>query len=323
MQTRHGITTVLMAALTCFAGMAPAQTYPAKPIRVLIGFSAGSEIDVIGRLVAQKMGEGLGQQLVVENRTGAGGTLAAGQMASAAPDGYTLLINSVSHAGVQALYQNLPFDTVRDFAGISQLTSAPNVLVVAPSQGIRSPQELIDLAKQKPGQVNFGSAGVGSGTHMTLEQFKLATGIQVAHVPYKGVPEVLTDTATGRVHTSFAPIGNTLAMIKDGRLVPLAVSTSARSPALPDVPTLSETAVPGLDWDQWYGMFAPAKTSRPIVNQLSAEVARVLASAEIRERIASRGSVPKPSSPEAFDAFVRAEVAKVGKVIRDGNIRID
>ncbi len=309
-------------ALVC-ASAVQAQSYPAKPVRVLIGFSAGSEIDVIGRLVAQKMSEGLGQQLVVENRTGAGGTLAAGQVAAAEADGYTLLINSVSHAGVEALYQKLPYETLRDFAGISQLTSAPNVLVVAPSQGIKTAAELIALARQKPGQVNFGSAGVGSGTHMTLEQFRLATGIQVVHVPYKGVPEVLTDTATGRVNTSFAPIGNTLAMIKDGRLVPLAVSTAARSPALPDLPSLAEGAVPGLDWDQWYGMFAPAKTPRPIVQQLSKEVARVLALAEIRERISNRGSTPKPSTPEEFEAFVRAEVAKVSKIIRDGNIRIE
>jgi len=310
-------------ALYSLVGAAAAQTYPAKPIRVLIGFSAGSEIDTIGRLVAQKMGEGLGQQLVVENRTGAGGTLAAGQVASSAPDGYTLLVNSVSHAAVRDLYQNLPFDTMKDFAGISQLTSAPNVLLVAPSQNIRSAKELIDLAKQKPGQINFGSAGVGSGTHMTLEQLRLATGIQVAHVPYKGVPEVLADTATGRVHTAFAPIGNALGMVKDGRLVPLAVSTATRSPSLPQVPTLAETVVPGLDWDQWYGMFAPAKTPREIVNQLSREVARVLASPDIKERISNRGSVPKPSTPEEFDAFVRGEVAKVGKVIRDGNIRIE
>jgi len=310
-------------ALYSLVGAAAAQTYPAKPIRVLIGFSAGSEIDTIGRLVAQKMGEGLGQQLVVENRTGAGGTLAAGQVASSAPDGYTLLVNSVSHAAVRDLYQNLPFDTMKDFAGISQLTSAPNVLLVAPSQNIRSAKELIDLAKQKPGQINFGSAGVGSGTHMTLEQLRLATGIQVAHVPYKGVPEVLADTATGRVHTAFAPIGNALGMVKDGRLVPLAVSTATRSPSLPQVPTLAETVVPGLDWDQWYGIFAPAKTPREIVNQLSGEVARVLASPDIKERISNRGSVPKPSTPEEFDAFVRAEVAKVGKVIRDGNIRIE
>ena len=322
LKSATGIT--LMAAAIAFSSCtAHAQPYPAKPVRVLIGFSAGSELDVVGRLVSLKMSEGLGQQFVVENRTGAGGTLAAAQVASAEADGYTLLVNSVSHAGVQALYPKLPYDTVRDFAGVSQLTSAPNVLVVAPSAGIKTAAELVALSRQKPGQVNFGSAGVGSGTHMTLEQFRLATGIQVVHVPYKGVPEVLTDTATGRVNTSFAPIGNTLAMIKDGRLVPLAVSTAARSPALPDVPSLAESAVPGLDWDQWYGMFAPAKTPRPIVNQLSKEVARVLALPEIRERISSRGSLPKPSTPEEFDAFVRAEIAKVGKVIRDGNIRIE
>ncbi len=299
------------------------QPFPSKPIRVVIGFSAGSELDTIGRLVTQKMAEGLGQQFVVENRTGAGGSIAVGQVAAADADGYTLLINSVAHAAIQALYQKLPFDTVRDFAGISQLTSAPNVLVVAPSQNIKTPKELVALALQKPGQMNFGSAGVGSGTHMTLELLRLATGIQVVHVPYKGVPEVLTDTATGRVSTSFAPIGNTLGMIRDGRLVPLAVSTALRSPALPEVPTLSETVAPGMDWDQWYGLFAPAKTPRPIVNQLSKEVARVLALAEIRERISARGSVPKPSTPEEFDRFLRAEVEKVSKVIRDGGIRIE
>ena len=322
MQARHSTTIGLAVALAWFACAALAQPYPAKPIRVLIGFSPGSEIDTIGRLLVQKMGEGLGQPLIVENRLGAGGTVAAAAVASAAPDGYTLLINSVSHAGVQALYPKLPFDTIKDFAPVSQLTSAPNVLLVAPSSGIKSVKELVAMAKEKPGQVNFGSAGVGSGTHMTLEQFRLATGIQVIHVPYKGVPEVMTDTATGRVNTSFAPIGNALGMVKDGRLVPLAVSTSARVPSLPDVPTLTEAGVP-LDWDQWYGMFAPAKTPPQIVNQLSREVARVLSQPDVRERIANRGSVPKPSTPEEFEAFVKAEVAKVGKVIRDGNIRID
>jgi tripartite-type tricarboxylate transporter receptor subunit TctC len=314
---------VVALALACAPAALLAQGYPHKPIRVVIGFSPGSEIDTIGRLVSQKLSEGLGQQLLVENRTGAGGSLAAGVVASATPDGYTLLINSVSHAAIGALYKNLPYDTVKDFAGVSQLTSAPNVLVVAPAQGIKSAAELIAAAKQKPGQLNFASAGVGSGTHMTLEQLKLATGIKVTHVPYKGVPEVLTDTATGRVNTAFAPIGNVLGMIKDGRLVPLAVSTAGRSPSLPEVPALSESVAPGMDWDQWYGVFAPAGTPRPLVAQLAREVARVLAQPDMRERIAARGSVPKPSTPEAFDAFVRAEVTKVSRVIREGNIRID
>ena len=324
MRLKHTYAGILAALSLAIAPLsAQSQSYPAKPIRVIIGFSAGSELDVIGRLVAQKMSEGLGQQLVVENRIGAGGTLAAAFVSTSAPDGYTLLVNSVSHAGVQALYPKLPYDPLRDFAGVSQLTSAPNVLVVAPTQGIKTAAELIARAKQKPGEVNFGSAGVGSGTHMTLEQFRLATGISVQHVPYKGVPEVLADTATSRVHTSFAPIGNTLGMIKDGRLVPLAVSTAARSAALPDVPSLAEGAVPGLDWDQWYGLFAPSKTPRPIVNQLSKEVSRVLALPDIKERITVRGSTPKPSTPEEFDAFLKAEVDKVGKVIRDGNIKIE
>lgn len=316
------VAAIATAVSMCAATASYAQHYPTKPVRVMIGFSAGSEIDTIGRLVAAKMADGLGQPLVVENRTGAGGTLAAGFVAAAAPDGYTLLINSVSHAAVQALYKNLPFDTIRDFSPVSQLTSAPNVLLVAPSAGFRTVKDLVAFAKEKAGQLNFGSAGVGSGTHMTLEQFRLATGIQVTHVPYKGVPEVMTDTATARVHTSFAPIGNALGMVRDGRLLPLAVSTSARVPSLPEVPTLAEAGVP-LDWDQWYGLFAPAKTPPALVAQLSREVARALAAPDVRERIVNRGSEPKASTPEEFEAFVRAEVAKVGKVIRDGNIRID
>ena len=311
-----------LAALLATAS-ASAQPYPAKPVRVVIGFSAGSELDVVGRLVAQKLGESLGQQFVVENRTGAGGSLAAGFVAAAPADGYTLLVNSVSHAGVQALYRNLPFDTLRDFAGVSQLTSAPNVLVVGPSLGLKHVRDLVALAKQKPGEVNFGSAGVGSGTHMTLEQFRLGADIRVTHVPYKGVPEVVADTAAGRVTTAFAPIGNVLALIREGRVLPLAVSTAARSPSLPEVPTLAETVVPGLDWDQWYGVFAPAKTPRPIVAQLSREVAKALSMPDVRERLQSRGSVTRPSTPEEFDAFLRAEVEKVGKVIRDGNIRVE
>ena len=323
MRLQSCIPALVALSLALAATGAGAQPYPAKPVRVVIGFSAGSELDVVGRLVAQKLGEALGQQFVVENRTGAGGTLASAFVAAAPADGYTLLVTSVSHAGVQALYRNLAFDTLRDFAGVSQLTSAPNVLVVAPSQGLQHVRDLVALARQKPGELAFGSAGVGSGTHMTLEQFRLGTGIRVTHVPYKGVPEVLGDTAAGRVATAFAPIGNALPLIRDGRVLPLAVSTAARAPSLPDVPTLAETVVPGLDWDQWYGMLAPAKTPRPVVSLLSKEVARALALPEIRERLGTRGSVAKPSTPEEFDAFIRAEVEKVGKVIRDGNIRVE
>ena len=232
------------------------QHFPAKPIRMIIGYTPGSEIDVIGRMVAYEMSEHWGQKVVVDNRPGAGSTVAAAIAAVASPDGYTLFFNSVSHAATPGLYSKLPFDTLRDFSGVSQVTSAPNVLVVAPAQGIKSLKELIVFVKQRPGQINYGSAGIGSGTHITGEMLILAEQFKVSHIPYKGVPEVLTDTMTGRVQYSFAPIGNTLAFVKDKRLLPLAVTTLARSPMLPEVPTVAEAAIAGFEWDQWYGLFA-------------------------------------------------------------------
>jgi len=290
---------------------------------MIVGFTPGSEIDVVARLLNQEISENWGQRVVVDNRTGAGGTVGGAIAATAAPDGYTLFFNSVSHTASQALYSKLPYDTLRDFAGVSQATSAPNVLVVAPTQGIKSVKELLALARQKSGQINFGSAGVGSGTHITGEMFRLAEQLNVSHVPYKGVPELLADTVTGRIHYSFSPIGNTLPFVKDRRLIALAVTTTVRSPSLPEVPTVAESAIPGFEWDQWYGLFAPAKTPRAIVNQLSKEMARVLALPDIRERLAFRGSVPKPSTPEQFDMFVRAEVEKVTKAIKAGGIKIE
>jgi len=315
----------VLPALVLFSAVCAAQPqqFPTKPIRMIVGFTPGSEIDVVARLVNQEISENWGQRVVVDNRSGAGGTVAGAIAAGAAPDGYTLFFNSVSHTASQALYSKLPYDTLRDFAGVSQATSAPNVLVVAPTQGIKSVKELLALARQKSGQINFGSAGVGSGTHITGEMFRLAAQLNVSHVPYKGVPELLADTVTGRIHYSFSPIGNTLAFVKDRRLIALAVTTTVRSPSLPEVPTVAESAIPGFEWDQWYGLFAPAKTPRAIVNQLSKEMARVLALSDIRERLAVRGSVPKPSTPEQFDKFVRAEVEKVTKAIKAGGIRIE
>jgi tripartite-type tricarboxylate transporter receptor subunit TctC len=314
-----------LAALALFSTVCAAQPqhFPNKPIRMIVGFTPGSEIDVVARLLNQEISENWGQRVVVDNRTGAGGTVGGAIAATAAPDGYTLFFNSVSHTASQALYSKLPYDTLRDFAGVSQATSAPNVLVVAPTQGIKSVKELLALARQKSGQINFGSAGVGSGTHITGEMFRLAEQLNVSHVPYKGVPELLADTVTGRIHYSFSPIGNTLPFVKDRRLIALAVTTTVRSPSLPEVPTVAESAIPGFEWDQWYGLFAPAKTPRAIVNQLSKEMARVLALPDIRERLAFRGSVPKPSTPEQFDMFVRAEVEKVTKAIKAGSIKIE
>lgn len=303
------------------ACVAQAQSFPTKPIRMIVGFTAGSEVDVIGRMIAHEMSEKSGQRVVIDNRPGAGSTVAGAIVTSANPDGYTLFFNSVSHAATPALYPNATFDTLRDFAGISQATSLPNVLIIAPSAGIKSVKELIAMVKQKGG-VNYGHAGVGSGTHITGELFRQMAGIELSHIPYKGVPEVITDAMTARLHFAYAPIGNTLPFIKDKRLTALAVSTAARSPALPDVPTIAEAALPGYVFDHWYGMFAPAKTPRTVVNQLSQEVARVLNIADVKDKISARGAVVKPSSPEAFDKFVRSEVEKITKVMKAGGVKV-
>lgn len=318
--------TMLLTALTLFGTQCIAQggaAFPNKPIRMLVGFTAGSELDVIGRLLGQEMSDKWGQRIVVDNRPGAGGTVAGGIAATAVPDGYTLVFISVSHAASQGLYPKLAYHTLRDFSPISQATSAPNVLLVAPVIGVKTAKDLIAMVRAKPGQINFGSAGVGSGTHMAGEMFRFGASLNVSHVPYKGVPEVLGDTMSGRIHYSFAPIGNALPLVKDRRLVALGVTTLARSPSLPDVPTLHETVIPGLDWDQWYGMLAPAKTPAPIVNQIAQEMARVLSLPDIRQRLAARGSVAKPSTPAEFGKFLRAEVDKITKVIKDGGIKID
>ena len=321
-----GTKSVFVAALALLAteGYAqPTTAYPTKPVRVLIGFTAGSEIDVVGRLLANEMSEKWGQKIVIDNRSGAGGTVAGAIAAKANADGYTLFFKSVSHTASLALYPSLSYHPITDFIGISQATSAPNVLLAAPTQSAKSVKEMVELARQKPGQINFGSAGVGSGTHMAGEMFWLGARIKVSHVPYKGVPEVLNDTISGRIHYSFAPIGNVLPFVKDKRVVALAVSTITRSPSLPDTPTVAEAAVPGYDWDQWYGMFAPAHTPRAIVQLVSREMARVLALPDIRERLAVRGSVTKPSTPEEFTRFVRNETDKVSRVVREGGIKLE
>ncbi len=313
---------IVALTLLGIACAAQAQPFPTKPIRMIVGFTAGSEVDVIGRMIAHEMGEKWGQRVVVDNRPGAGSTVAGAIVTAANPDGYTLFFNSVSHAATPALYPKAPFDTLRDFAGISQATSLPNVLIIAPSTGIRSVKDLIAVVKQKPG-LNYGHAGVGSGTHITGELFRQMAGLTLTHVPYKGVPEVITDAMTARLNYAFAPIGNTLPFIKDKRLAALAVSTAARSAALPDVPTIAEAGVTGYVFDHWYGMFAPAKTPRQVVNQLSQEVARILNIPDVKDKITVRGAAIKTSAPEEFEKFVRAEVAKITKVMKAGGVKIN
>ena len=314
-------TAIAAATLLATTTLAQAQQFPTKPIRFIVGFTAGSEVDVIGRMIAHEMGEKWGQRVVVDNRPGAGSTVAGAIVASANADGYTLFFNSVSHAATPALYPEAPFDTLRDFAGVTQATSLPNVLIIAPSAGVRSMKDLIALVKQKPG-MNYGHAGVGSGTHITGELFRQMAGLELSHIPYKGVPEVITDAMAARLNYAFAPIGNTLPFIKERRLAALAVSTAARSAALPDVPTIAEAGLAGYVFDHWYGLFAPAKTPRPVVSQVSQEVARILNIPDVKDKITIRGAAIKPSKPDEFDQFVRSEVAKITKVMQAGGVKV-
>ena len=245
----------------------PGQVYPARPIRIVVPFTPGSATDFFARLIGPKMMESWGQQVVVDNRPSAGGVVAGDIVARAAPDGHTLMLTSSAFAGSAALYSKLPYDSIKDFAGITQIASNPNMLVVAPSLGVKTLKELIALARQKPGQLNFGSAGIGSGIHYTMELFNLAAGIKAVHVPFKGSPEVVTETAAGRLHYSFVPMPPSIPFVKSGRLLGLAVTTATRSHMLPDVPTVAEAAIPGFEYDGWFGLLAPSATPRAIVNK--------------------------------------------------------
>jgi tripartite-type tricarboxylate transporter receptor subunit TctC len=231
------------------------------------------------------------------------------------------MLTSSAFAGSAALYPKLPYDSIKDFAGVTQIASNPNMLVVAPSLGVKTLKELIALARQKPGQLNFGSAGIGSGIHYTMELFNLAAGIKAVHVPYKGSPEVVTETAAGRLQYSFVPMPPSIAMVKSGRLLGLAVSTATRSHMLPDVPTVAEAAIPGFEYDGWFGLLAPSATPRAIINKLSAESARILALPDVREPMLNQGATPKPSAPEALDRLVRTEIATRRKVFAAAGAR--
>ena len=319
-----GMTVVTIMLMSAVAYPACAQEkFPRKPIRMLVPFSAGSQTDILARWVGEKMGENWGHQVVVDNRPSAGGTIASEFVLGANPDGHTLMMVSTGHAGNATLYSKLSYDTIKDFAGISQVASVPNLLVVSPSLGPKNVKELIALAKSKPGQFNFSSAGIGSGSMINGEMFKLAAGIEATHVPYKGAPEALNDAITGRVQFTFMPVLVSAGQVKAGRALALAVSTAKRSPLFPDVPTVAEAGIPGFDYDQWYGLLVSAKTPRPLVNLLNKEVVRILNLPDIKERMLSQGATPKPTTPAEFDAFIRSEVKKFATVLIAAGARIN
>jgi tripartite-type tricarboxylate transporter receptor subunit TctC len=296
--------------------------YPDKPIHFIVPFTAGSGTDIIARTVGEHMSRSLGQPIVVENRPGAGGTLGAAQVAKSTPDGYTLLVHSAGHVANAAIYPNLSYDTLRDFAGVTPLASLPNVLVVAPSKGYRSVQDLVAKAKANPGAFNYGSAGNGSATHMNAEIFRQSAKFDAQHIPFKGTPEAMTETSAGRLDFFFAPLSSAVSLIKDGRLQALALGTAQRSPLLPDVPTTTEAGYAQSEYVFWVALLAPAGTPRAVIDRLNAQALKALASPEVKEKLTVLGAEPMPMAPAAFDAFLKAEAARMSDVVKAAGIRV-
>ncbi|MEO7727646.1 MAG: tripartite tricarboxylate transporter substrate binding protein [Burkholderiales bacterium] len=316
----------LVMAVTALIAVQPAlaqQKFPSKPIRMLVPFSAGSVTDFVARVLGQKMTEHWGQQVVVDNRPSAGGIIASETLLAAPPDGYSLMLVSIGHAVNASLYSKLPYDTIRDFAGITLVADTPTVLVVTPSLGLKTVRDLVDLAKSRPGKMNYASAGVGSGAHINAEQFKLATGIDVVHVPYKGTPEALSNVIGGSVSFFFAPITGAVTLVKGGKIGALAVSTKERSPVLPDLPSAAEVGVPGFEFNLWTGLVGPGKLPKDIKDKINREAVAILSAADVKERMLTQGATPHPMSPAQFDAFIKSEVERLAKVVKASGAKAD
>ena len=294
-----------------------------KTITFIVPFTAGSGTDVIARTIAEKLAPALGTQIVIDNRTGAGGTVGAALVAQAPSDGYTMLIHSSGHVVNPALYPKLSYDTLKDFDGVSTLASLPNVLVVSPSKGYKDVADLVAKAKAQPGACNYASAGNGSATHMNAEKFRVATGVQAQHVPYRGTPEALTETSTGRIDWFFAPLVSALPLIQSGRLQALAVSTATRSPLLPNVPSIAEAGFANAAYTFWVGLFVTAKTPKPIVQKLHAALMTVLALPDVKERLEKLGASAMPMQQEAFEKYLDTETLSAAQLVKAAGIRIE
>jgi len=309
-----------LAALALIAGHALAQ-YPNKAVHVIVSFTPGSSTDIVGRIVMAKVSEYWGQPVVVENRGGAGGSIGSAVVAKAAPDGYMLLINSNAHSVNPAIYAKLPYDTAKDFTDIAPLAIQPNVLVVNANSSYKTLMDLVNEARAKPGSINWGHAGIGSGTHLNTERFIAASGIKVTQVPFKGTPEVFAAMFSGDVNAYWAPISAAMSSIKSGRLRPLAVSTAKRNPTLPDVPTTGEAGVKGADSPLWFGVWGPAGLPNDVVNKINADVRKALNDPQVKERLANGGNETMDMSPQEFARFVRSEIDVYQKVIKDAGIK--
>ncbi|MDP1656330.1 MAG: tripartite tricarboxylate transporter substrate binding protein [Hylemonella sp.] len=312
---------VIAAAALLLAGSVLAQGYPAKPIKFIVPFTAGSATDIVARTVGEVMGRSMGQPVVIENKVGAGGTIAAAQVAKSEPDGYTVLVHSSAHALNPALYSNPGYDTLKDLTGVTTLAAIPNVLVAHPNKGWKTQADLITAAKAAPGKLNYASAGVGSGTHLNAEIFRLQSGIDALHVPYKGTPDAMNNVIGGSNDWFFAPLASALPLIRDGRLQALSVSTKTRASNLPEVPTSIEAGLPASDYTLWVGMIVPSATPAAVVKRLNEEAHKALASPELKERMAKLGADPFPLSPDAFNAYIKTEMEVAARIVKAANLK--
>ena len=312
------------AALASFGAHAQTGNWPVKPVRFIVPFTPGGGNDTIARLVGQKLTAAIGQQVVIDNRAGAGGTIGAEAAARSAPDGYTMFLAGVATHGINPnLRAKLPYDPVKDFEPVSLIASAPLIIVVHPSLPVRTVKDLIALAKSKPGAVTYASNGAGGSSHMAVELFDMMTGTKMLHVPYKGLSPALTDLISGQVQVMFSSAVAMLPQVKAGRLRAVALTGATRSPALPNLPTVAESGVAGYETGSWYGVVMPANTPRPIVQRLATEVSGIARSAEVKERLIEDAAIPVGSTPEEFGAFIRRELARWGKVVKQGKITVE
>ncbi len=314
---------MLLPALSLALSTATAQTWPTKPLRVIVPVGAGSTTDIIPRAVFEQLAPQIGQSIVVENRTGAGGTIGTAFVAKAEPDGYTILAHGSAHTIAPSLYANLGYHPARDFAAVVALGVSPSVLVVAPTKGVKTAGDLVAAGKAKPGTLNFSSVGMGTATHLSAERFRFSAGVDAVHIPFKGGAEAMTEVMAGRVDFFFGPVGIVLPNIREGKLTALAVNGTKRSAALPDVPTTSEAGFADAEYPIWFALFVPAKTPRDIVDKLHAETTKVLQTPKMRERLAQLGLEPMVMTPKELDALVEREIALNAALVKKIGIKAD
>lgn len=315
------IAKLMLLSLAFCGASAVAADYPTKPVRFIVAFPPGSATDIVGRLYTQKWTEMWGQQVIADNRPGAGGSIAGAIAAKATPDGYTLLMHSSGHTVNPSLYAKLPFDTLKDYVDIGPLAQQPNVMVTHPSTSYQTVQDVLKTAMAKPGTLNFASAGVGSGTHLNLEKLKLMAKINMNHVPYKGSAEALADVLGNRVDFYFAPISTTLAHVQGNRVRAIAVSTIKRSSILPNIPTIAESGVPGFDFSLWFGIWAPTGVPQPIISKIASSIKAAGNDPAIKSRLAALGNEPMEMDSAQFAKFVRSEIEVGAKVLQAAGIK--